>query len=75
MKKREGRMADDQCKANMGSVQAKQRKLLRDQQLRGIPLVQRRSDGVWVRRSHDGIEVELSYADLDGDGENPTKPA
>lgn len=65
MKKREGRMADDQCKANMGSVQAKQRKLLRDQQLRGIPLVQRRSDGVWVRRSHDGREVELSYSDRD----------
>lgn len=75
MTKHEGRMADDQCKADMGRVQAKQRKLLREQQLRGIPLVQRRSDGVWVRRSHDGREVELSYADPDGDDEKPTKPA
>ncbi|MDE9451082.1 hypothetical protein J3R80_11470 [Aliiroseovarius sp. Z3] len=65
MTKREGSMTNDQCKADLGSIQAKQRKLLRDQQMRGIPLIQRRSDGVWVRRSHDGREMELSYSDRD----------
>ena len=46
-------------------VQDRQRTLSKAQQERGIPLIQRRDDGVHVSRHADGRENELPYRDLE----------
>jgi hypothetical protein len=48
---------------DISSVQERFKALLTAQQNRGVPLVQRREDGVYVKRYADGTEIELLYRD------------
>lgn len=52
-----------QPRLNKPAFQERQRLLLAEQQARGIPLIQRRSDGVYVARSKSGREEARPYRD------------